>query len=78
MIDFEMLRSLVSAHSPSGNEKQIASLIANYCAPYADEITTDAMGNLFVHKKGNGKKIKDNCIYRKNYQGLLYIFLYTV
>ncbi|MBE6990962.1 MAG: M42 family metallopeptidase [Ruminococcaceae bacterium] len=57
MIDFEMLRSLVSAHSPSGNEKQIASLIANYCAPYADEITTDAMGNLFVHKKGNGKKI---------------------
>ena len=57
MIDFEMIRRLTAAHSPSGNEKQIAALITEYCTPYADEITTDAMGNLFVHKKGSGKKI---------------------
>lgn len=57
MIDFEMLKCLTAAHSPSGNEKQISSLITEYCSPYADEITTDAMGNLFVHKKGRGKKI---------------------
>lgn len=57
MIDFNMVRALTSTHSPSGNEKQIAALISEYCAPYADEITTDVMGNLFVHKKGNGKKI---------------------
>lgn len=57
MIDFEMLKRLTAAHSPSGNEKQISSLITEYCSPYADEITTDVMGNLFVHKKGSGKKI---------------------
>lgn len=57
MIDFDMIRSLTAAHSPSGDEKLVSDLITEYCSPYADEITSDSMGNLFVHKKGSGKKI---------------------
>ncbi len=57
MLDLAMLSRLTAAHSPSGNEAQVAAIISEYCAPYADEITTDPMGNLFVHKKGTGKRI---------------------
>lgn len=56
-MDIELLKKLTSAHSVSGCEKAISDVIRDECEPYADEITTDNLGNLYVHKKGDGKKI---------------------
>lgn len=53
----ELLELLNSAHGPSGDEGEIREVIAKFAAPYADEITTDTLGNLIVHKKGNGPKV---------------------
>ncbi len=53
----ELLRKLTNEFGPSGREDGIRELIKAECAQYADEIYTDALGNLTVHKKGSGKKI---------------------
>ncbi len=52
-----LLKKLTQCFAPSGREGAIAELITNEAKAYADEIYTDALGNLIVHKKGNGKKI---------------------
>lgn len=52
-----VIQKLNACHGPSGDEKQIASTLKNMAAPYADECWTDTMGNLIVHKKGNGPKV---------------------
>lgn len=51
------LQALNACHGPAGDEKQIAETIRSLAAPYADEQWVDTMGNLVVHKKGNGPKI---------------------
>ena len=53
----KLLKKLTQTYSPSGNEGKICEIIAEEIRDYADSITTDNMGNLIVHKKGNGKKI---------------------
>jgi len=53
----EFLNILCCANGCSGNEKNVAGLIADYVRSFADSVTTDALGNLIVHKKGNGKKL---------------------
>ncbi len=53
----ELIKRLMFTSSVSGREDKIREVIKNEVSPYADEITTDAMGNLIVRKKGNGKKI---------------------
>lgn len=53
----ELLKKLTGTYSPSGNEGLIREVITEEIREYADEITTDNMGNLIVRKKGNGKKI---------------------
>lgn len=50
-------QQLVRSAAPSGFEDRIAALLTELAAPYADEITTDALGNVICHKKGSGKKI---------------------
>lgn len=52
MIDF--LKPLVEAWGPSGYEHQVRALIAEMAAPYADEITTDPLGNLICRVAGQG------------------------
>ena len=52
-----ILRALNFAHSPSGDEGDISALIYTMARPWADEITSDVMGNLVAHKKGNGPKV---------------------
>ena len=52
-----VLRRLTEAFGPSGCEGQIAEVIEKLARPYGDEITRDSMGNLIVHKKGEGKKL---------------------
>lgn len=53
----EILAALGRCFSPSGQETEIAKAIGELAAPYADDVTTDAMGNLIVHKKGKGPKV---------------------
>lgn len=51
------LQALNACHGPAGDEKEVAAAIEKLAAPYADEITRDALGNLFVHKKGSGPRV---------------------
>lgn len=53
----EILKKLTNAFGPSGQEENILKIIEEMASPYADEIYSDALGNLIVHKKGCGKKI---------------------
>lgn len=50
----ELIRQLVEAYGPSGHEEQIRGLIEGLVAPHADEVRTDAMGNLIARKRGSG------------------------
>lgn len=51
------LQVLNACHGPSGDESFLAETIYKFAAPYADEHWYDPMGNLIVHKRGNGPKI---------------------
>ncbi len=52
----ELLKKLTASISPAGREDEVRKLIANELFSVCDKITTDALGNLICHKKGNGKK----------------------
>ena len=52
----ELLRRLTQASSPSGCEENICSIIKSEVERIADDIYTDAMGNMVVHIKGDGKR----------------------
>ena len=54
---FDLIQTLVKAHGPSGDEGEIRAVIARLAAPWADEVTTDTLGNLIVRKKGAGPKV---------------------
>ena len=54
----DLIHKLVSAYGPSGFEGHVRDLIRAEVEPYADHITTDPMGNLIVHKKGDGTGLK--------------------
>lgn len=51
------LQALCAAFGPSGQENEIARVIAELAKPYADEISRDVMGNLTAHRRGNGPKV---------------------
>ena len=51
------LQALNTYHGPAGDERAVAEAICAMAAPYSDEQWFDPMGNLIVHKKGNGPKI---------------------
>lgn len=51
------LQALNACHGPSGDENGVAERIRTLAAPHADEHWTDAMGNLIIHKRGNGPKV---------------------
>lgn len=53
----ELLKKLTQCSAPSGCESTAVDIIKNEIQNYADEIYTDALGNLIAHKKGTGKKI---------------------
>jgi len=53
-----LLKELTQAFGVSGYEKEIREIISNAVKDCADEISTDAMGNLIVFKKGAGKEKK--------------------
>lgn len=49
-----LLEDLTQAIGVSGYEKEVREMIKEIVKDYADEITTDAIGNLIVFKKGTG------------------------
>lgn len=51
------LQALNACHGPSGDEHGVAETIRALAAPHADEHWFDSMGNLIVHKRGNGPKV---------------------
>ncbi len=53
----ETLQKLTGAFGPSGCEGPVAEVIRAMAEPYADECFTDTLGNLIVHKKGNGPRV---------------------
>lgn len=56
-LECEFLQKLSLASGPSGYEGDVREIIVNYIKPYVDEIKIDKMGNVIVHKKGEGKKV---------------------
>ena len=53
----EMLEALSQTHGPSGDEGGVRAKIQALAQPFADEVITDTLGNLIVHKKGEGPKV---------------------
>lgn len=49
----ETLKELCALHGPSGDEGAIRKYILEWVTPYADEIKTDAIGNVMVFRRGN-------------------------
>lgn len=57
-MDNTMLKNILSAYGPTGNEENVSRVIKEYVAPYADEVYNDTLGNLIAVKKGtSGKKV---------------------
>ena len=50
----ELLKRLTQAQGIAGYEKEVRELIEKEAAAYADDMITDAIGNLIVIKKGQG------------------------
>ena len=53
----EILEALNQTHGPSGDEGGVREKITELARPYADEMFTDTLGNLIVHKKGDGPRV---------------------
>jgi tetrahedral aminopeptidase len=54
----ELIKKLVEAFGPSGFEDGLRDLIRPEIEKYADEISTDNLGNLIALKKGDGSGLK--------------------
>ncbi len=52
----ELLRSLVQTSGVSGHEEHLTDVVKRFFKPYADSITTDALGNIIVLKRGRNSK----------------------
>ena len=52
-----VLKQLNAAHGPSGDEGGVRAKIEELARPFADEVTADTLGNLIVHKKGDGPRV---------------------
>ncbi|MFH1977782.1 MAG: M42 family peptidase [Candidatus Aenigmatarchaeota archaeon] len=48
----ELLKELINANGPSGNEEDVRTVIHREIKKYVDNIHVDEMGNLIAHKKG--------------------------
>ena len=53
----ELQKQLVEVALPSGFEKPQGKLLAQWAKPFVDEVFFDALGNVYCHKKGPGKRM---------------------
>ncbi|HOQ15072.1 MAG TPA: M42 family peptidase, partial [Bacillota bacterium] len=49
---FDLIKDIMKPLGVSGREGPVRDVIKEKIAPYVDEITIDALGNLIAHKKG--------------------------
>ena len=54
-MNWDLLKELTQAWGVSGRENEVLQIVRREAAPYADEITEDALHNLIVLKRGNGR-----------------------
>lgn len=54
---YSYYQKVAGAFGPSGREDEVREVIASLAADFADEVTTDTLGNLICRKKGSGRKI---------------------
>lgn len=57
MDTYELYARLAGVFGPSGQESEIADTIKELAAPYADDVRVDTLGNLIVHRSGNGPRL---------------------
>lgn len=53
----DLLKKLTELDAPSGKERAVHALITSEAEKLGYEVTTDALGSVIAHKKGNGKKL---------------------
>ncbi len=53
----ELQKELAAVALPSGFEAPQGKLLAELARPYVDEVWSDAIGNVYCHKKGPGKRL---------------------
>lgn len=53
----KLLKLLTQAAGPSGNEERVRAVIEREVALLADDVKTDALGNLIAHIKGDGPRV---------------------
>ena len=53
----ERLKTLSELYGVSGNETRVRAYLRKQAEPYADDITVDPIGNLYVHKCGEGPRV---------------------
>ncbi|MDZ4763445.1 MAG: M42 family metallopeptidase [Chloroflexota bacterium] len=53
----DLIKQLTETWGPSGYEHRVRALIKQHAEPYADEITTDPLGNLICRVGKGGKKV---------------------
>jgi len=56
-LNLDLLKKMLLAYGPSGNEGEVLKLIQHEIKDFVDEIKTDPLGNLIARKKGNGNKV---------------------
>lgn len=54
----ELIKKLVDTNGPSGFEEQVRLVIEDAVADFSDETSIDALGNLIVRFKGDGRGLK--------------------
>ena len=53
----ELLKKLTEFDAPSGRENEICEFIKSMSQSMGYTVTTDGLGSVIAHKKGNGKKL---------------------
>jgi len=53
----DRLKILSELYGVSGNETRVRAYIKRELSPLADEVLVDPVGNLYFHKKGNGRRV---------------------
>lgn len=53
---YQFFIDILNTPSPTGNEGVLSQKFANFVTPFVDEVSSDAMGNVIAHKKGNPAK----------------------